>query len=59
MILDQIKTLFDVIDVVQLQKFVIQEFRDRHQHLYELHKWNKQNGGNVIIRRYQINHLNM
>ena len=30
MILDQIKTLFDVIDVVQLQRFVINEFRERH-----------------------------
>ena len=44
MILDQIKSLFDVADVVQLQKFVIQEFRERHQHLYEMHKINKARG---------------
>jgi len=30
MVLDQIKTLLDVVDVVSLQKFVIQEFRERH-----------------------------
>lgn len=30
LVLDQIKTLLDVIDVVSLQKFVIQEFRERH-----------------------------
>jgi hypothetical protein len=44
MILDQIKSLFDVTDVVQLQKFVIQEFRERHQHLYEMHRLNKEKG---------------
>ena len=55
MIFDQIKTLFDVTDVVELQKFVIQEFRDRHKHLYELHK--KATG--EVIRRYKIDHMNM
>lgn len=30
MVLDQIKGLFDVVDVVELQKFVINEFRERH-----------------------------
>lgn len=60
MILDQIKTLLDVVDVVQLQKFVIQEFRERHQHLYELHKKNREQGYNqVVIKRYHIDHLNM
>ena len=53
------KGLFDVTDVVQLQKFVIQEFRERHQHLYEMHKLNKARGATEIIRRYQINHMNM
>ena len=59
LILDQIKTLLDVIDVVSLQKFVIQEFRERHLHLYDLHKRNREQGGNHVIKRYHIDHLNM
>lgn len=59
MMIDQIKTLFDVIDVVTLQKFVIREFRERHQLLYDLHKYNKARGSNDEVKRYQVNHMNM
>lgn len=59
MLLDQMKTLFDVIDVVQLQKFVINEFRERHQLLYDMHKYNKLNGINKEIKRYHVDHQNM
>ena len=59
MILDNIKTMFDVVDIVQLQKFVIQEFRDRHQHLYDQHTKNREQGNTTAVKRYQINHLNM
>jgi hypothetical protein len=59
MIIDQIKTLFDVVDVVSLQKFVIHEFRERHQLLYDMHKYNKARGSADEIKRYQINHMNM
>lgn len=59
MVLDQIKGYLDVVDIVQLQKFVIQEFRERHQHLVELHKFNKLQGVEEEIRRYKINHMNM
>lgn len=53
------KTLFDVIDVVQLQKFVINEFRERHQLLYDMHKQNKEKGINQEIKRYHVDHQNM
>ena len=56
MVLDQIKTLFDVIDVVQLQKFVIHEFRERHQLLYDMHKYNKQHQIHQYIKRYHVDH---
>jgi len=59
MLLDQMKTLFDVIDVVQLQKFVINEFRERHQLLYDMHKYNKLHGINKEIKRYHVDHQNM
>jgi len=61
MILDQIKNLLDVIDIVQLQKFVISEFRDRHQFQLDFHKKNQENGGDEeqIVKRYWINHMNM
>ena len=59
MILDNIKTLLDVIDIVQLQSFVIQEFRDRHQHLYDQHTKNRENGSATAVKRYQLDHLNM
>jgi hypothetical protein len=59
MIFDQIKSLFDVQDVVELQKFVINEFRERHQFLYDLHKNNRESGSSQVIKRYKINHNNM
>jgi len=59
MVLDQMKTLFDVIDVVQLQKFVINEFRERHQLIYDMHNFNKQNGIEKEIKRYHVDHQNM
>lgn len=46
-------------DVVQLQKFVINEFRERHQLLYDMHKHNKQHGINKEIKRYHVDHQNM
>lgn len=36
MILDSVKTMFDVSDIVTMQKFVLQDFRARHQHLANL-----------------------
>jgi len=30
LVLDNLKTLFDIVDIVTLQKFVITEFRQRH-----------------------------
>jgi hypothetical protein len=59
MVLDQIKTLFDVVDVVQLQKFVINEFKERHEHLLDLHKYNKLNGIDAQVKRYHVDHTNM
>mmetsp|Transcript_7746 Transcript_7746/g.12999 ORF Transcript_7746/g.12999 Transcript_7746/m.12999 type:complete len:260 (+) Transcript_7746:508-1287(+) len=60
MIFDQVKTLFDVIDVVQLQQFVIREFRERHQFLLDMHRENQQlNGNSEVFKRYKLNHLNM
>lgn len=59
MVLDQIKTQFDVVDVVQLQKFVINEFRERHKLLLDMDKYNKLRGINVKIKRYQVDHNNM
>ena len=59
MIMDQTKTLFDVVDVVQLQQFVIREFRERHQALLDFHKSSKEKGITVEFKRYRINHLNM
>lgn len=38
---------------------MIQEFRERHQHLYDQHTKNRENGSNQAVKRYQINHLNM
>lgn len=45
--------------MVQLQKFVISEFRERHQLLYDMHKFNKSRGINVEIKRYHVDHMNM
>ena len=57
MILDALKSLFDVIDLVQLQKFVIIEFRERQLLQFELMQKRKSEG--VSAQRYQINHQNM
>lgn len=38
LVLDSIKTMIDVIDLVSMQKFVIQEFQMRHKNLYEIHR---------------------
>ena len=59
MILDALKSLFDVIDLVQLQKFVIVEFRERQLLQFEQMQKRKSEGGSSVGRRYQINHENM
>ena len=59
MVLDALKALFDVIDLVQLQKFVIVEFRERQLLQFEQMQKRKSEGGSAVGRRYQINHLNM
>ena len=59
MILDAAKSLFDVIDIVTMQKFIIGEFSARHQVLSEMHQANREAGNTRIIKRYQIDHLNM
>ena len=50
--LDALKTLFDVVDIVSMQKFVINEFSYRHQVLNNLIKHNQETGSNQIIKRY-------
>jgi hypothetical protein len=61
MILDALKTLYDVIDLVTLQKFVIMEFRERQLLQFEQMQKRKNEEGAAAVagKRYQINHLNM
>ena len=59
MVLDALKALFDVIDLVQLQKFVIVEFRERQLLQFEQMQKRRSEGGSITGRRYQINHQNM
>lgn len=59
LILDQLKTMFDIIDIVTMQKFVINEFSERHTAHHNLIMKNQQEGNNQPIRRYWIDHLNL
>lgn len=59
LILDNIKTQYDVIDLVQMQKFVINEFAKRHHQQHQLIIRNQEEGNNQPVRRYQIDHNNM
>ena len=45
--------------MVILQKFVIDEFSQRHEKLAELHRLNSQRDEPVAIKRYWIDHTNM
>lgn len=47
MILDSLKSLFDVIDLVELQKFVIVEFRERQLLQFEQMQKRKAEGGSA------------
>lgn len=63
-ILGQIMTMFDVVDVCLLQKFVINEFRQRHQRNKELDESIRQlsiDEGSEYkpVSRYKIDHENM
>ena len=57
--MDNIKSQFDVIDIVSMQKFVINEFARRHHVQHQLIVRNQEEGINRPIRRYQIDHNNM
>lgn len=59
LILDNIKTQMDVIDIVTMQKFVISEFAQRHHIQHQLIVRNQEEGVDHPIRRYQIDHNNM
>ena len=57
--LDGLKTQFDIIDIVTMQKFVIHEFVGRHTTHHNLILRNQEQGVNKQIRRYQVDHMNM
>lgn len=59
MILDAVKSMFDVSDIVTMQKFVLQDFRARHRHLENLAQANQDQGNHQPIRKYKQNHLDM
>ena len=59
LILDNIKTQYDVVDIVSMQKFVINEFARRHHVQHQLIMRNQEEGLDRPIRRYQIDHNNM
>ena len=59
MILDNVKTQFDILDIVTLQKFVINEFVSRHTAHHNLIVQNQNEGIDKPVRRYQIDHYNM
>jgi len=53
-ILAEVRTMFDIIDIVTLQKFVIQEFRERHLKLRILFEESGEE-----VSRFKLDHMNM
>lgn len=58
-VLDNLKTMFDVVDIVTLQRFVMSEFRQRRQYVKSLIRQNQERGDSKIIKPYQMDHENM
>ena len=63
-ILGQIMTMYDVVDVCQLQRFVMNEFKARHQRNKELDEVARQISAEEgseyrPVSRYKIDHTNM
>lgn len=52
MILDSVKSMFDVSDIVTMQKFVLYDFRARHRHLQQLAQLYQENGLNQVVKKY-------
>lgn len=59
LVLDNLKTQFDILDIVTLQKFVINEFVARHTAHHNLILRYQEEGIDKPIRRYQIDHNNL
>ena len=59
LLLDGVKTQLDIVDIVNLQKFVISESVARHTAHHEMIIKGQEQGIDKPIRRYQIDHMNM
>ncbi len=55
LILAEVRSMFDIVDIVTLQKFVIQEFRERHLKLRKL----LEEGTSEEVSRFKLDHMNM